>query len=189
MSKQSSNERGSLLGRPPREIQLDTEQLLKELVQDPVDQSVLEPSIAVLEITLNFPRTTSFKNACTEKQKKLYDRIWRIMIHSKGQDRLDLRTRRTFELCNSGHVHLHGILYLRVPQNFYINGLIADLARTYLSLLPKKFSQYHDHFMFNQFNRYRCPSIVIQYDDFNSDQKRIMEWETYIDKNKSIVIV
>lgn len=146
-------------------------------------------SYALLEITMNYPRTTRFKNSSTQEQKNLYRILWEKLICFKGMDHIDyFNSRYTYEVCKSGHVHLHGALYLRVPALYYVNGLLADCARAFLKMMPKRYSNYSDAYMHVDWDKYTCPSICIHHVD-TTNKERVIEWETYIDKYKSQVIL
>lgn len=153
---------------------------------------ILDPKrdYCVLEVTLNYPRTQSFKNMRNERAKLLYKMLFRDIIHTYGPNGFDPeRTRYTYEVCQSGYLHLHGIIYFKIPQRYSVTGLICDCVKTYLADLPRKYGKFSEHFLFPQFNRYRSPSITIQWDHLIDDFKRVQQWETYIDKEKTIVIL
>lgn len=145
-------------------------------------------SICLLEVTLNYPRTPRFKLMTTVQQKSLYLQLWNKLICFKGMERIVREsTRHTFELCSTGHVHLHGALYIRMPGPYYPEGIVNDLVKTWLQLLPKKFQAYNDNNFYKDWQRYRCPSICVKHTS-NGDTERVTEWETYMNKNADKII-
>lgn len=147
------------------------------LVEPRPHDSTLEavPKYGCLEITLNYPRTSAFVAKPSLKQKELYIRIWNIIKCACG---IPLYSNITFEYCKSGHIHLHGYIIPSI-STYYIIGYISDIVKAYLSLLPKKYQRYVDTHMYSEFNRYRGPSICVQY---NNDVERFKTWEAYMRK-------
>jgi len=131
------------------------------------------------EITMNYPRTSAFVLATSERQKKIYAELWRKTI--AVFDSLTItKSRYIYEYCKSGHVHLHGYIDIEL-EKFYPVGGIADLVKTYLNLLPKKYQKYIDSKMSAEWARYRDNNICVQYVEIDNKQ-RIHDWETYINK-------
>lgn len=134
-----------------------------------------------LEITLNYPRTASFLRMDSVEQKNLYRKIWssiRTVCVGFGDHTDDY----TFEYCRSGQIHLHG--YLPVYDKYFIEGIISDVVKKFLNGLPKKYNKFNENNMFDNFHRYRCPSILVQHDNLNdvNETKRFHKWKLYMYK-------
>lgn len=127
------------------------------------------------EITLNYPRTATFIKMLSTKQKILYAKLFRTITHCISPPH---ESKYVYEYCKSGHVHLHGYMIPSI-KSYYILGYIADMVKTYVSLLPKKYSKYVDSCMFSKYNRYRSASICIQYSDKLDEFNR---WLMYMRK-------
>lgn len=157
--------RGASLGSP------------SPLVIATAEQKALLSKYGCIEITLNYPRTSGFVKMVSRKQKQMYLKIWDVIKCACG---IPLESKCVFEYCKSGHVHLHGYLIPSV-ENYYVLGYIADIVKTYVNMLPKKYSIYNDKCMFSEFLRYRSPSICVQY---NKSDVRFNEWLNYLNKQQ-----
>jgi len=149
-----------------------------------VEDKILLPSTSfggVLEVTLNLPRVKGFVNAKQDEQRAMYCRRWRQIIHSVSPLGTGLLHRCTYEVCKTGHVHLHGIIYLPVDKKYFVDGIVADVVKTYLQTLPRRYSTYKDGCMNKKFPTYRSPSISCSY-VYKDDLTRINHWEGYINK-------
>lgn len=135
-----------------------------------------------LEVTFNHPRTVAFKNANSHKQKALYNAIWHVFSHAIGMDKI-VRARHVFEFCKSGHVHLHGVLQLKVPVKHSPQGLVADFVKCFLNEMPRKYARYNDNCMYSQYVRYKSPAILVQYRS-SHETERVSEWEVYMNKSQ-----
>lgn len=133
-----------------------------------------------IELTFNYPRITSFVNKTSQQQKAFYDKIFYIVKNTFSVACL-YESQRTFEFCQSGHVHLHAWLHLKFDHPHVAVGVVADLAKVYLKCLPKRHNLYSDSKMSAQFLRYRSPSICVQYRNIN-DIERTTKWKQYINK-------
>lgn len=133
-----------------------------------------------LEITLNFPRTTVFKNAKSDSQKALYLRLLQIIKCTFGPTTLE-ECEYTFEYCKNGHIHMHASLLFNFPHLHIPIGVVSDVVKTYLKQLPKRYSNYQEGSMFVNYIRYKSPSITVQYVSIE-DSKRSEIWKTYINK-------
>lgn len=62
--------------------------------------------------------------------------------------------------------------------------IVSDIAKSYINLLPKKYSKFHEANVFHQYNRFRCPSIVVQLRSTHEDNynARVKSWKYYIHK-------
>lgn len=145
------------------------------------------PKVCAIELTLNYPRTPKFLNSNSAKQKKLYLMLYDEIIHTFGKPRL-LAHDYAFELCKSGQVHMHALIYYKMPKEYYPIGVVSDLVKEWLNCLPKKYGSFNENNLHTGFLRYRCPSIVVQYDDPETDMERIGKWDCYMKKNSNIVI-
>lgn len=140
-----------------------------------------------LLITINFPRTDRFVNMDSVHQKELY-----LNIFNDACNAIDIRTHRfkryVYEYCDSGHVHLHGILQVDDEALFYPIGLVSDYAKSVHRNMPKiKYQRYHlysDKAMYKQYCRYRSPQCCVQY-VFKDDTEAIYRWFDYMDKEQS----
>jgi len=135
------------------------------------------PVHSYLEITLNHPQTKSFLKMNSTKQKSLYHNIWNCM---KNEFSLDPMNNFVYEYTKTGQVHLHG--YIKLPMgNFFIAGAISDIVKRYLNLLPKKYSLFDSKNYYPEYERYRCPSICVQYTN------DIAQWIEYMGKAQDFV--
>lgn len=130
-----------------------------------------------LEITLNHPQTKRFLAMNSTKQKALYCSIWNCI---KNEFQLDGTSAYIYEYTKLGQVHLHGYIKLP-PGNFFIAGAISDIVKRYLNLLPKKYSLYNSNNYYPEYDRYRCPSICVQYTN------DISAWKDYMAKDQSYI--
>jgi len=130
-----------------------------------------------IELTLNHPRNTRFNNMTSDMQKKLYDKIFSAMTETRPLPLCGMKVERVFEYCKTGHVHLHANITYTLPKGkYYPMGIVGDLAKRYLRLIKQV---YQEKNCYPEFNRYRCPSIVVQY---NEDVKRRDVWLAYMHK-------
>ncbi len=137
-------------------------------------------SSAYVEITLNYPRTTAFIKETTIKQRKRYASYLDIIRCTFGlHNCTEYETQ--YETCQSGHIHSHSLFKYEFPTAHFPRGVIADIVKTYLALLPKKYQLYKDCNMDLKYNKYKSPAICIQYID-STDTNRISVWEKYMRK-------
>lgn len=136
-----------------------------------------------IELTLNHPRTKSFCNMRSNKQKELYRKHYNILKCVFGIDAYDEnKSEYHFEYCQTGHIHLHASMYFDLKRCYNIYGAIADMAKTYHQMLPKKYANFKDSYMSTKFYRYQCPAICIGYNQIDN-KKRIEEWVKYCRKH------
>lgn len=140
-------------------------------------------SACFIELTLNHPRTPAFKTLVSSKQCKLYDKWYRIVLHTFGQESI-VEHERTFEFCESGHVHLHAHIELKFDHKHFPVGVVADMVKTSLNQMPKKYSKYNDKAMYHFDNgyKYKSPSITCKYTSID-DKDRNKKWRDYIRKH------
>lgn len=142
----------------------------------------LNPTKAIIELTLNFPRTAKFKRMSVERQKQLYDGLIYFIMLRLYRIGIACTYERTFETCKSGFIHIHAILDLVLPVRVFCpHGLICDIVSAYLYNLPGKHSRYNDKFYRYDLNRFRSPSICCQYRN-PTEVSRIDCWKQYINK-------
>lgn len=140
-----------------------------------------------LEVTLNYPRTASFLKMCSVKQKILYSKIWHHVRSFQVQPGMVfVDDDYEFEYCKSGQIHLHGYLPI-YKKEYFIEGILSDVAKLYLEGLPKKYNKFNDVHMFPDLHRYRCPSICLQHDNMSipTEVERFERWKSYMTKVKS----
>jgi len=138
----------------------------------------------VVEVTLNYPRTASFKRMKKWEQERLYRELLdKVMMRWTAYIMVTNTTFR-FETCVSGYVHLHLAIAMHIKQaKFNAYGLIEEFFKLWLSEMPLRYrKQTNLQKSYTAFPRYECPSIVIQYIP-ETDPARIAEWEVYINKN------
>lgn len=134
-------------------------------------------------LTLNYPRTVAFNNATSQYQKvmycKLVDKLPTTMCGSRTT--MHLKTiDAVFEHCKSGAIHYHSLIEITCDNAFSIAGLVSDYSKHIHQLLPKKYSNYLERAYIPAFQRYRVPSMCVQYKPF--DDPYIPEWRTYMHK-------
>lgn len=128
-----------------------------------------------LEITLNHPRTPTFKNALSVKQKQILKCAFEAIVNFLGATQYDY----VYEACMSGVIHLHG--WIEINHDPCIPSvLIQDAVKTYLNRLPKGYREWFEKNYKSEWQRYRCPSICVQYRDIETG---IDKFKTYMRKN------
>lgn len=132
-------------------------------------------SSCFFEITINHPRNKGFINLLSKSQKKHLYSIFQIVIKHFGNTVKDHD--HVFELCQDGVIHLHGWIELELDSVVPMI-LVNDIAKIYLRCFPKKYQNYSPKNFYEKYNRYRCPSIVVQY----QEEKR-EAWLEYMRKN------
>lgn len=169
-----------------------------ELIENPTETKggmrnlgSIPPEVASgghLEITLAYPQTDSFCNASSDKQKKLYSKLFNDMMNAIPFE-YRVTAKYVFEFFKSGHIHLHGYIKLHPDRKFFIVGLLADVAKKWHSLLPvKKYQRYHLYNgknLYSDYDRYKAPSICLQWrsEDAQRDQRPALEsWIEYMNK-------
>lgn len=150
-----------------------------------------------LEVTLNLPRSVSFKAMPSGVQKRHYSLIWNEVITVLKRKLLPIddtaQDEITFEYCESGHIHLHGSIRIHEDNVLVPVGLIADLVKYFLiayskylvdqytydkSLKPVRYDEKNMYFLDNH---YQSPMVNIRYRK-TSETARILVWETYMHK-------
>lgn len=131
-----------------------------------------------LLVTLNYPRTILFSNKSCEAQRAVYQRIWQRVnqLERYGNSVNEI----VFEHCQNGMVHMHGIISVDYPK-FNIAGVVSDFARIIHAALPKKYENFLPNAYNVQFERYKVPSMVIQYKSYGDDYLDV--WHKYMSKD------
>lgn len=136
-----------------------------------------------LGFTLNYPRTVKFLNANSMQQKQLYLKWYKSFVNTFN---IEPESELCFEFCKTGQIHAHGYIAIYIDK-YYISGLVSDFTKSVLSHLPPKHNKFKENCLHTEYNRYRCPSIVIQY--YTNDEKLegpsgITHWKQYIKKTQ-----
>lgn len=143
-----------------------------------VEQS---PYSGYIAVTLNYPRTPQFLKYNQAQQCRFLKNIFNGVVH--GYESLILDSNMTFEHCKTGQIHLHGVIKLQ--GKYFIAGAISDIAKAFKKFIPtgRKYThvRYFNERSYNPvYERYRDAYICLQH--FDPYDKRIPEWETYINK-------
>lgn len=139
-----------------------------------------EPHKSLIEFTINCPPS---KTMTEEKYNKIICKFRAALQHRPGlTDVLEKQTiRYYFETCKSGKLHLHGCI--EVKDHFYvIQGLVKVTTECLLSAIDKRLSLNWENNYYQNFKRYRSPTICLQY---SCDPERITQWNTYMLKSQS----
>lgn len=136
-----------------------------------------------IEVTMNFPRTPSFLKMTSSKQKVLYKKLMRILNNSIGMNIHEPEL--FFECCQTGQIHAHGTIHINHDYKV-ISVLLSDMAKSYLSCLPKKYSRFYENHIYPEFNKYRSPSLCLKYIDLDNEEDREQsdKWYDYIRKQQ-----
>lgn len=134
-----------------------------------------------IEITLNYPRTAKFKRMDSDQQRALYEK-W-LLHFVKEYDHVIIKMDKFYEKCQSGDLHLHLYMEVKMPDDYFIFGCVRTIAIPFLSFLPLRYNKF-DNGKYNcAFHRYRCPAIVVQWRS-DEEELRILHWESYIRKSQ-----
>lgn len=138
----------------------------------------------VVEVTLNYPRTASFKRMHPNQQVELYNSLYKAVRTEWSAVRHVIYDHIAFETCINGDVHMHIAIGVHIKQSrFNAYGLCEEFYKLWLSKMPLRYrKQTNLQKSYTAFPRYTAPSIVIQYVP-GTDEARIAEWEAYINKN------
>lgn len=173
MAKKLSKQRGGLTGEPREILELVGKDIREE---------------GYVEVTLQYPRTSSFTNMVSTKQKQIYRRSFN---HIKDSIPMNLVEDygHVYEYCENGHVHLHG--YIQIKGTHCPIGVVSDVVKTYLNVLPKKYGRYKEGCISYEYLRYRDRPICCQYRNLLEKSKWVDGYmqkhqEKKIDFNASI---
>lgn len=137
-----------------------------------------------IELTLNVPRVPRFNDMSTQEQRKFYMLALYKMAHCL-RPQLDLSIDHAcFEISKDGSYHCHALLLCNDPHLHFPLGVVADLVRCWVKLMPKQ--RYDPRCMMSHYQRYRAPSIVCQYKDMD-DTEELDRWRTYLRKYRMCV--
>lgn len=128
-------------------------------------------------VTLNHPRTPKFLKATSDIQKKNYIKIFHNIVLKTRYSFLDkIFSDYTIEYNKDGNTHLHGVIKITTEIKGCVAGLIADIVKHYHAMVRKC---YNPKCYYPEYQRYRDPSIVVQYYD---DDKSFEEYIAYMYK-------
>ncbi len=133
-----------------------------------------------VEVTINFPRTINFIRMTSAKQMIMYSKINHILKNTFGMQSL-VDSIHKFEFCKGGHIHMHCLYKFKFDGKHFPVGVVADIVKTLLNLLPSKFNKFNEKLWSSEWLRYRCPAIVCQYQTLDNTS-RVIEWQNYIKK-------
>lgn len=136
-----------------------------------------------LEITLNYPENAAYKRMKDDDKKVMYERLWQyVLINQKLIDYV-VENKTNFEYGKqAGKMHMHILLKLHFNGCFCPEGLVKQIAKCWLSQLPKRYYLYDESKYWIKYFRYRCASICCQI-QFVNDFERTKYWEDYIKKD------
>lgn len=129
---------------------------------------------SILEFTVNLSKSEG-----EEKDRKKYLKIFSKCMLSFPKIYIDFDV--VFEKCKSGKLHMHGVIYIKKDINFFIEGLVLDLARSFLKAIDGRLKLNEHNNFYRYLARYRSPILCIQYSD---EPERFEYWETYIKKDQ-----
>lgn len=133
-----------------------------------------------IELTLNYPRTASFKRLCYEDQCKVYDK-WLDDALSFKFDQIT-RFERCYERCRDGTAHVHCDIWYTPVGVYNSYGTVCTFVKALLQLLPKRYNKFRDTNYDTYFCSYCSPAICLRLKK-QSDLRRAQEWEVYIHKS------
>jgi len=127
-------------------------------------------------VTLKAPQKSTWVNKTSFEQKKCYSKWFNTILNRLCPFAVNKHSKLIFEYYKSGHVHAHGYIYME--GNYCVQGMIADLAKLWLSLhrLSFRSERYYD-----KYDRYTDDSICIQY---LADLERQNKWIYYMGKDQ-----
>lgn len=139
-----------------------------------------------LEGTITHPLTDGWSNAVSSKQKSWYVDAFRSILVDIPPEHISSKT-IVMEHHKNGHLHAHFSVVLNDSANFFIAGLLSDIAKRYHSLLPKqKFKRWHiynETFLYMNMNRYCSAPITLQYryvDELRDGRAALTVWHEYM---------
>lgn len=134
-----------------------------------------------IEITINHPRTAPFKRLSPERQKSLLNSLYFKARSSIVCEIYEDTVRH--EQCLDGVMHLHSYIYIKPQKPFYPRGIVMGCAKAILYAMPVRTqAQLSNYHYCDKFKTFKSPAVCVQFTPF-SDSKRILQWETYINKN------
>lgn len=155
----------------------------QDLLVSVVDNTIENKYKCTIEFTLNPPQTANYKRLkSATRVSKLESLGEYLRLHTPN---VSYKV-QTIETYKSGYPHSHGYLCIDSQTPFNIAGLVQDVARTWHSQMPGKHSLFNENDYYYKWDRYRCPSIVLQYREV-LETDRFKDWNTYIHKEKSLL--
>lgn len=136
-----------------------------------------------IELTLNHPRTPNFVRTLSVGQCKLYANRIHLLKSALGCNKMMVED-IGYEVTGDGHMHAHVLLVSNEVGHHFPVGVVADIAKAWLAMMPKKHDKYMSCSLYKDYLRYRSPSIVVQYKPF-TDTDEFERFKEYINKYKS----
>lgn len=136
-----------------------------------------------IEVTLNHPRTPIFCKTLSAGQIKLYGNRIHLLRNAIGYNKLEVHN-VGYEVTGDGHMHAHVLLKSNEVGYHFPLGVVADIAKAWLHMMPKKHDKYLSCSLYKDYLRYRSPSIVVQYKSME-DEDEFTRYDNYINKYKS----
>lgn len=131
-----------------------------------------------IEITLTHPPNSGWLNALSKKHKEFYFDAFGLIcryVRELG----DIKEKDIFiEYHKNGLPHCHGFISFIPKVKYFIEGMLTDIAKLYLKLLPKKYQGFKQSFLKQNPHRIYCPPINANY--FEGPVRT--EWRNYIKK-------
>lgn len=132
---------------------------------------------AIIQVTINYPRTAKFLKSNSVQQKQIYKKLFEVLYHSMGMNTLEYDF--VFEACKSGQIHLHG--WFEVEHSIRVpTVLLSDMAKQFLLYMPKKYSHFLEAHIYPQYSKYRAPALCMKYIN-PDDEEDIITQENYRD--------
>jgi hypothetical protein len=152
----------------------------KQALVSAMDSTIQESFKCVVELTLNPPQTASYKRLSYDDKLDFIDTHFRAILR---EHKIKVY-KYSFERYQTGYPHLHAQLYFDLPPCGDIDGLVMEIALTYIHRLTPKYRNAFTNtwrYMHKGLHRYLCPAIVVQYKEIE-DTQRHEEWLEYISK-------
>jgi len=136
-------------------------------------------SSGYLLVTLKYPHTQSFLKKQSAAQKMIYKKIWENIKHPFDIVDSDIK----YEYYASGQIHAHGYIQLDDTKR-YVNGTVCDLVKRWLEYLPKKYQKYNEKNYRDDWCRFTCNSICVQYKPIGDPY--FNDWIHYMNKDQIV---
>lgn len=143
-----------------------------------------EPHHCYLEITINHPQTADYKRLTYDNKVDLIVSKLNHMLANLSHSIAHIKYSIEHYSGEGGLPHLHAQVHLILDRQGDINGLVTDVAIRYIRTLSWRYEKEHSQvwkYLHIEYNRYRCPSCVVQYKE-RDDIERIEHWDRYISK-------
>lgn len=130
----------------------------------------------VYEITINIPRTKTFKSASREEWLDMYKTLWTI---AKDTIPRQVSDQYVVEYCQDGFPHIHGYLSFNVNMILTDEYIIGKLAKKIFKHLPRSAWKQLEQNPYNTYyKRFKSPALVI-----NAKTVLSSTWLDYMNKN------